>query len=192
MRQQDTIIRIQNKLIEMLGKKPIYQIKVKELAGLVGISRTTFYQYYDSVYAVLQDIIDTFLEELLVNLEDEGYFVGNQYLTEPHPRILKGLEYLKKNARTYCALMGPNADPSFRRKTSIALTALLTDGIATKMLDLEKGYDDDRKRLIVEFVREGHHAVTLYWLSNNTDVSAEEMAVLRYRLIYSAFCMYKK
>lgn len=191
MGQQDTVARIQNKLIEMLRDKPIYQIKVKELTMEAGISRTTFYQYYDSVYSVLQDIIDAFLDNLLVNLESEGYYVGDQYLVEPHPRILKGLEYLKKNAKTYCALMGPNADPSFRRKTGLALTALLTDGIAAKMLHKEEG-SDDRKRLIVEFVREGHHAVTLYWLSHNTDVSVEEMAILRYRLIHSAFSMYKK
>ena len=48
-------------LMELLKKKPIDKITVTELCQMVEINRSTFYQHYCDVYALLEDIESDFL-----------------------------------------------------------------------------------------------------------------------------------
>ncbi|MGN1155087.1 MAG: TetR/AcrR family transcriptional regulator, partial [Agathobacter sp.] len=64
MRDTATQVRIKETLLKMLEVKPIHQIQVKALAAELGIGRSTFYAYYDSVYDLLQEIEDDFFANI--------------------------------------------------------------------------------------------------------------------------------
>jgi ACT domain-containing protein len=55
-------MQIQSYLLEKMKNQDIHTIKVKELVDCLHISRSTFYLYYASIFAVLQDIEDIFLK----------------------------------------------------------------------------------------------------------------------------------
>ena len=50
--------------IELLGKKPINKITVKEICDLAEINRATFYKYYMDAYDLMDKIEEEILEEL--------------------------------------------------------------------------------------------------------------------------------
>ena len=56
---------IRRTVVECLDKKPIAKISVKEVADRCEISRNTFYYYYQDIYAVLSDIFQLELEQVL-------------------------------------------------------------------------------------------------------------------------------
>jgi AcrR family transcriptional regulator len=50
--RENTEAYICAKFLDLVETKPFYTIKVKELAEYASISRSTFYLYFDSIYAV--------------------------------------------------------------------------------------------------------------------------------------------
>ncbi|MGI6215838.1 MAG: TetR/AcrR family transcriptional regulator [Christensenellales bacterium] len=63
---------LKNSLKELLNKKPISKISIRELTELVGVNRQTFYYHYKDIYDLVEDvIIDDFnqYKDDLVNKE---------------------------------------------------------------------------------------------------------------------------
>lgn len=107
---------IREKLLDIMEEKPFYSIKVRELVEHAGISRSTFYLHYDSIYSVVQQMEDEFLEQYypyeasLITMwqHDLGeVFVQSDIVIE-HKRELR-------------ALLGPFGDPYFSIKLGRAL-----------------------------------------------------------------------
>ncbi len=55
---------MKNTFLELLEKDPIEKISVTKLCKIVQINRSTFYQYYCDIYAVLEDIQKDFLQQI--------------------------------------------------------------------------------------------------------------------------------
>lgn len=62
-------------LITLLNTKKINQISIKELTQTSNFARSTFYAYYDNVDNLLEEVEDTFIENL--NTLDQGIAVNN-------------------------------------------------------------------------------------------------------------------
>ena len=50
LRQKKTLAAIRTAFLELLGKKPLEKITVKELAEKAQISKATFYLHYQDIY----------------------------------------------------------------------------------------------------------------------------------------------
>jgi AcrR family transcriptional regulator len=69
---ENTKALLKNSLKELLNKKPISKISIRELTELVGVNRQTFYYHYKDIYDLVEDvIIDDFnqYKDDLVNKE---------------------------------------------------------------------------------------------------------------------------
>lgn len=55
---------IRTSLIQLLRKKPLNRVTVKELCELSEINRATFYKHYRDAYDLLDQLEKTFLEDL--------------------------------------------------------------------------------------------------------------------------------
>ena len=87
---------IRKQVLEALKTTDIHNVQVKAITDAIGISRSTFYIYYDSAYSVLQDIEDEFFNGLqAANASFWYYPLKKEYMTEPHPILLNVLRYLK-------------------------------------------------------------------------------------------------
>jgi AcrR family transcriptional regulator len=101
-------------LIELLQKRPLSKISVVDLVHHVGVSRSTFYNYFDSIYDVLQKVEDSFFEELesrvyssVMQMNYKEYVPASQNLHSA------SFNFVKDWQKVIRALMGPTGDPAF-------------------------------------------------------------------------------
>ena len=59
-----TKMLIRKEFTELLKKKPIQEITVREICERTGINRSTFYNHYQDVYDLLEQIENEMLGEL--------------------------------------------------------------------------------------------------------------------------------
>ena len=108
---RDTEQYICEMFLDLVEQKPFYKIYVKELTAYGHIGRSTFYMYFDSIYAVVQKLEDDFMDGFLSPKD-----AINILFLDDKKAMDQQLDFLKKNARTLTLLAGPNGDPSFTIK----------------------------------------------------------------------------
>jgi len=162
--------KIRNTFIEMLGEMPMNAIRVTALANRAHIDRTTFYIYYDSLYDVLQQMEDNYLDGLVAGMQQD-----ERYLHEPSPGMLKNLNYAKQNLDILRLLLGPHGDSTFHSRMMRVLRQSYR--AATKRTP----HSDTYYRMIEEFFIAGEQGLFRYWVSHSTDIRMEEFAILLYR-----------
>ena len=97
---------IKDVFIEMLEKKSIQKIYVRELCVKADINRSTFYKYYESQYDLLAEIEN----DLLIEIEEKCKDTDN---TKGLNNIL---QYISRNKKTYKVVFNANIDPMFPKK----------------------------------------------------------------------------
>lgn len=105
----NTALRMDNAFLELLEKKDMEYITVKELCEAAGVNRSTFYLHYETIGDLLAESIqymnEQFLEHMKLRAEafvsriqecplEELYLVTPEYLT-PY------LEYIARNKRLF-------------------------------------------------------------------------------------------
>lgn len=171
---------IQKQVLEALKTTDIHNVQVKALTDACGISRSTFYIYYDSAYSVLQDIEDEYFKGLqAVNASFWYYPLKKEYMQEPHPILLDILRYLQEHKDISNTLRGPYGEVMFQLRCRKCLQQSLCPE------PLMKVYYPEDTDLHIAYIIGGHVEVLQTWLSNNCPVPAEEIAVKLYRLMFS-------
>ena len=162
--------KIRRTLIEMIEEMPINAIKVKDLVSRAHIGRSTFYIYYDSVYAVLQQIADEFIDGFAPKI-----LLDDRYLYEPCPVLVKNANFLKQNLDMLHAFLGPHGDSAFQAR----MTAIIRENF--KAVTKGSPQSGIHYRMAQEFFVGGQQNMIRFWISHCADMSAEEMAILTYR-----------
>ena len=105
----NTAFRMDQAFLELLGKKDMEYITVKEICETAGVNRSTFYLHYETIGDLMAESIqymnEQFLEHMKLRAEmfvskiqecplDELYLVTPEYLT-PY------LEYIARNKRLF-------------------------------------------------------------------------------------------
>ncbi|MGM9606879.1 MAG: TetR/AcrR family transcriptional regulator [Oscillospiraceae bacterium] len=111
MRDTATQVRIKETLLKMLEVKPIHQIQVKALAAELGIGRSTFYAYYDSVYDLLQEIEDDFFANIHKGIHFQRH--ASDRTEDLLEQVRKVFKYIYDNGYLFRVLTGPTGDPAF-------------------------------------------------------------------------------
>lgn len=111
--------QICSSLINMMETTPYYKIKVSNFVAETGISRSSFYFYFNSIYSVLEKIEDDFIK----GISDEYTAVSrlsSGVMHEPDGEMMlrSTVHYISKNLRLIRILSGPNGDPNFQYKLS--------------------------------------------------------------------------
>lgn len=99
---------IHRALIELLKHQDIHKISIRELCGIAGINRTTFYNHYGSQYDVLSEMEQVFLDNITSFLSHEPSRCQN-----PLEDVLR---YLESNIALVRLLINSNVDPEFPMK----------------------------------------------------------------------------
>lgn len=171
LRNPDPEQYICDKLLEMMEETPFSKITVKALCSYAKISRTSFYNYFDSIYSVVQKIEDDFFAGLA---PEDVWTKGN--ITDPSNKeiaetILQSTaEHLYSNLHLINTLTGKNGEPSFtsrliRRTRKISRQFISEFGKNTPSL---------QKNFLVEYCIGGQIA-SLQWLARHeSEVDFEE------------------
>ena len=172
---------IQKQVLEALKTTGIHNIQVKALTDAIGISRSTFYIYYDSVYSVLQDIEDEYFKGLqAANATFWYYPLKQEYMSEPHPILLNVMKFLQENKDVSTTLRGPYGEVMFQlRCRKVLQQSLCPDA-------LMKVYYPEDTDLHISYIMGGHIEVLQSWLNSEEPAPAEEIAVKLYRLMFGS------
>lgn len=171
---------IQQQVLEALKTTDIHNVQVKAITDAIGISRSTFYIYYDSAYSVLQDIEDEFFKGLqAVNATFWYYPLKEDYLSTPHPVLRDILTYLKNNRDVSNTLRGPYGEVMFQIRCRKCLQQSLCPE------PLMRVYYPEDTDLHVSYLMGGHLEVIQNWMSNNCPIPVDEFAVKLYQLMFS-------
>lgn len=170
---------IQKQVLESLRSAHIHDVQVKAITDAIGISRSTFYIYYDSAYAVLQDIEDEFFNGLQATNAPFWYYpLKKEYMSEPHPILLNILKYLKENRDVSNVLNGPYGEVMFQIRCRRCLQQSLFPE------PLMKVYFPEDTDLHVTYLMGGHLEIIQTWMRDDCPISEGELAVKLYRLMF--------
>ena len=174
MKSKDHRTRVTNMLIrkaftDLLKRKPIQSISIKELCETAGINRGTFYSHYTDIYDLLKKIEDDMMNDLLDALKpllelDSG-------LT-PVKISASIFQCLKDNADLCIVTLGPHGDKEFASK----LLNIGREKYVTSYMRYFKSASPKQLEFYYAFVSSGCIGLLEKWLDEGMLSSAEEMA----------------
>ena len=166
-----TRMLLKNSLIELLHKKPVYQITVSELCSTAELNRSTFYKYYGNVQDILRELKDETLSKgsrCIQEIKTAGVDNGE----EPLCRLLHDV---KENREIYQLLMNNSINEDFP-------VEMLKETVSFFKLKAGAALNGNPlSDYIVKYLVSGCISVIQNWISGPMTETPEEIT----RLIYS-------
>lgn len=161
------------RLLDMIETVPFQKIKVTEFARFANISRSSFYVYFDSIYAVVQKIEDDFIE----GLTNENCILlprtSRRSLNAIESSTIVKVEYIRKNLRMLCILTGKNGDPAFQARMANRTWRIFKQQYADK-----SKLSNEEKKLICEYMCGGQLNLYRWYANHENEISIYEMGAL--------------
>lgn len=147
---------------ELYKEKNIEKITIKEITANAGFYRSTFYEYFGSVYDVLEEIENMLTERILQKLPQV-------FSCKSFPEAFRHIISLyEENAAYMAVLFGPNGDQAFLAKMKELLKS-----IAANNTDLDT--TDYQLELTIEMMSSAIIAMLNYWYANKDTLSINEI-----------------
>ena len=156
-------------LLELLKEKGIEEITVYELCRRAQINRTTFYKYYGSPPALLNEMVQELFDEL------EKYLSADE--RSELSILRKAVEYLEKEQDKCRVIINSVSDTecSERLFGLPGVLSMFERGIRQPVTDTQKEY-------LLLFFCQGGYAIIRRWLNRGCREPAEEIAGLLYSI----------
>jgi AcrR family transcriptional regulator len=177
MEKTDIRIRFTRKvlresLIALMKEKSILNITIKEICDRAGLSRSTFYTYYDDQYDLLRQIEDdTFIEARKV-MQPHMDLVRKSGKVNAAVVFQDLLQYIAGNSNSIQVLLSENGDSAFQKR-------FFRDGIAEIHQFAESAGRKEGKKIVEYgsfFFIGGMLALVQEWLKNGMDTPVPELA----------------
>ena len=177
-----TKLALKESIIELLQKKSIDKISIKEICETADINRSTFYAHYKDQY----DLIHQIEQELLMDINEylNNYnFKG--YETESFQLVVSIFEYIVDNAELCKVLLGKHGDIALQKEVM-----MLIQKQSLKDLERDKALEEDMLEYLIIFSVNGSIGIIQKWLQDGMKKPAREMAEIVTRLIFEGFSAY--
>lgn len=165
---------LKESFINLLEKKDISKISIKELCEDADVNRATFYAHYNDLYDLLSKIEDEMLYNINAHLEE--FYQKNNNMDD----VLlaeKIFEYLKENAKLCKLLLSERGDFSFQKQVMM----LVYDKIITELTDNNKITKEDAE-YVYSFTITGCVGIVQKWLDEDMKKSPHYMAKMVIKL----------
>ena len=146
-------------------EKRIEKITIKEITANAGYYRSTFYEYFGSVYDVLEEVENNLINEFKSMIPR---LLSSKNIDEAFSIISSLYE---KNGIYVVVLFGQNGDSTFTAKARELLKATIA-----KYLDLPE--DDMQLELTVMIIYSCVFSILNYWYTHKDTVSLQEVMTL--------------
>ncbi len=163
--KQQTRKTIQDAFIQLLGETSVEHITAVSVAQKAGINRSTFYVYYEDVYALLSDIEESILRIIRDHSEEllQDVMLGN---AETISRL--AMELLDTQAERLAVLLGPHGDHAF----SLRLIEIVKPLFLKAFGETEPASDLD---ILLTFEMSGVVGVYTQWCANGRKQPLEDV-----------------
>ena len=117
--------RLKTALLSLNKEQRIEEISIRELTQKAGISRSTFYAYFDDIYSLREKIEDDILDRLQQGMIRPKPTDGYLNLTPENNRIW--FENFKACGEELLVLCGPNGDYTFHHRLVALRESMIRD-----------------------------------------------------------------
>ena len=159
---------IRDATLFLLSKKNIEDISITELANTAQINRKTFYNYYQNIYQVIDEIENETVEKFVSAIKATDWYNGNE------------LDFRKV---FFCVTESVRDNMEFfRYLLNISKTSLIIVKVETTLKEKAKNYfkqyidiTDDIMTLAMDYVVSGMFSVFRRWLQSGQKMSISEV-----------------
>ncbi len=165
----NTALIIDKAFIELLSKKDIQYITVKEICEKAGVNRSTFYLHYETVNDLLEETIDHINSEFQSSFKVDGDSFVNSISELPledlilikREYMVPYLEYVKGHKNVYKAAVNNSVIMrSEERMLSLYMHVL-------KPIFVRFGIPENEQKYWMKFYINGVMAIVFEWLQND-------------------------
>jgi len=169
-RTRVTRMLIRKALTDLLSRKPIQSITVKELCAQAGINRGTFYTHYEDIYLLLRQIEYDMLADLTRALEPLSQTAGTEkYLMDASAGIF---QCLKENLDLCVVMLGDFSDRDFVSR----LLAIGKEACLNAYAPYFEGMNPSYIEYFYAFVSQGCIGLLRHWLDEGMTMPAQDLA----------------
>ena len=181
LKKEDRRVRRTKKLLtqaltELLQKKQVNEITVKELTDLADMNRGTFYMYYRDIFDMLEKIEDELFQKLDVIAQTHEHGDPTQQVK---PILLDLFRFIEENQEMCRVLLSPNGDMNFLHRLYEAIRERGLEIWKDQMGSLGEKEFDYR----YSFVIFGCAGMIRAWVNRSCQETDMQMAELADRMI---------
>lgn len=147
------------------GEAPVDRIKIRAITDAAGYNRSTFYQYFDDVYDLLDQAEEALLSDALVYFEEAFEHRESAAFVEKATAAYEHFGYYLSK------LLGPHGDPSFATRYRAAIKPLMVKELA---LD----GDDPLADIACEYCLGAFVSVVSAWYGKGKPIPADRLVRL--------------
>ena len=159
---------IKESFIDLLEKKDISRITIKEICENADINRATFYAHYSDQYELLRKIEDEFLDNIRDYLDELDQKI---YKENPVLLVEKIFEYIKENAKLCKLLLSERGGLNFQKRVMV----LVYDTIINELSGITRITKEDAD-YVYSFTITGCVGIVQKWLDDGMKKSARFIA----------------
>lgn len=154
----------------LMLKRPYEEISVKEICERAGVSRMSFYRYYNNKEDIFVDYCDERFEDFYSSISSIKDFTIRQF-------TLELFKYIKKYSRPIAVLFKANKD--------FLLLDQLNSYAKYIVSNLKSDFMKQQKNnpLFPYFLAGGLFNVFVYWINNDMKYTPEEMNEMLYSIV---------
>ncbi len=164
---------IKDAFITLYKKSNLSNITVRKVCENAGVTRSTFYFYFQSIYDLLESIENELEEGLSTYFETYNRHKLLADDSSPYMSTSRWFAFCMENANYLTAVMGPHGDPAFEYRIRQKLKKDINS-----MMDSDNMPNDNLRKYIAEYMASATIALVRYWLENGSDLSPEQLAII--------------
>jgi AcrR family transcriptional regulator len=150
---------IRNAFAELLSEQELNSITVKDIADKADINRKTFYNYYNGVYQVIDEIENELIHVFESSINDVDF---QEAMRDPQPVFEKLTAIISNDIEFYGYLMKMNENVSLVSKISDLLKFKVREAF-TKQI----GVSDEKLDIIVNYSINGMISAYQMWFNSD-------------------------
>ena len=165
---------LKESFINLLEKKNISKISVKEICENADINRTTFYNHYNDQYDFIRKLEDELIENIGIYL---AKYIQNDTDIALIEMVEKIFEYVKENAKLCKILLSEKGNLDFQKR----IIMLVYDKDISNLINKDVFSKEDMD-YIYSFTITGCIGVIQKWLDDDMKKSTRSMAEILVKL----------
>ena len=173
----ETKKKIKDAFIRLYFEKDILNITVKDVCNEVPISRTNFYNYYDNVFSVYEDIEGDILRDLdkiTIDFSESDFSRGH---TENLFGISEVLDYIQQNSMYFRALIRHGGTNGFTYKWKKQIKEKFKKKYAKEISHKVE------QSVYLEFTVSGIAGICEYWLYHPDKITKQDIVDGVYNMV---------
>ncbi len=169
---------IQDAFINILAKESFYNITVKNIIEVAGVSRSTFYNYYQDKILLLKDITSTFLEGMVAKVQQIAEKGVQIFLEAAESKYYFFLEeffiYMRQHHRYLKVLLRENNGTNFRSNFLVTMNKTIIK-VLTQWDLYELFQSNPFSEYILQIITASCIVTFTKWLRSDMKISEKEM-----------------